>query len=118
MDTHFLESFVVVVESSSMAEAARKLNMAPATLALRIRALEEELGFALVTRAGRATKPTPAGALLAQRAIGILRDLRDLKTLDEEGRPRGQIRLGVAQTAIATVLCDAYSGASRHLIPI
>ncbi|WP_145145294.1 LysR family transcriptional regulator [Roseomonas gilardii] len=106
MDTHFLESFVVVAESSSMAEAARKLNMAPATLALRIRALEEELGFALVTRAGRAAKPTPAGDLLAQRAIGILRDLRDLRTLHEEGRPRGQIRLGVAQTAIATVLCD------------
>lgn len=106
MDTHFLESFVVVAQSGSMAEAARKLNMAPATLALRIRALEEELGYALLTRAGRAARPTPAGSLLAEHAIGILRDLRELKTLHEAGRLRGQIRLGVAQTAITTVLCD------------
>ena len=106
MDTRFLESFVAVTESSSVAEAARRLNIAPATLALRIRSLEEELGFALVTRSGRIAKPTPAGAEVAVRATGILRDLRELRTLQEEECPRGQIRLGVAQSAIATVLCD------------
>lgn len=106
MDTRFLEDFVAVTESRSMADAARRLNIAPATLALRIRCLEAELGFALMTRSGRIAKPTPAGSELALRAVAILRDLRALKTLNEEEQPRGQIRLGVAQTAITTVLCD------------
>ncbi len=106
MDTRFLECFVAVADSGSVAEAARRLNIAPTTLALRIRALEGELGFALMTRSGRTAKPTPAGEALALRATGILRDLRDLRTLQDEEQPRGRLRLGVAQTAIATVLCD------------
>lgn len=106
MDTRFLECFVAVAECSSVAEAARRLNIAPTTLALRIRALEDELGFTLMTRSGRTAKPTPAGEAVALRATGILRDLRDLKTLQNEEKPQGQLRLGVAQTAITTVLCD------------
>jgi DNA-binding transcriptional LysR family regulator len=106
MDTRFLECFVAVAESGSVAEAARRLNIAPTTLALRIRALEGELGFALMTRSGRTARPTPAGEAVALRAAGLLRDLRDLRTLQDEEQPRGQLRLGVAQTAIATVLCD------------
>ncbi|MCJ2058496.1 LysR family transcriptional regulator [Methylobacterium sp. J-048] len=106
MDTRFLESFVAVTESSSVAEAARRLNIAPTTLTLRIRSLEEELGFPLMTRSGRTSKPTLAGVEVAVRASGILRNLRELKTLQDEERPRGQIRLGVAQTAVTTVLCD------------
>lgn len=106
LDTRFLEDFVTVTQSRSVADAARRLNIAPATLALRIRSLEEEVGFALMTRSGRIAMPTPAGSELALRAVAILRDLRALKTLNEDVRPRGQIRLGVAQTAITTVLCD------------
>lgn len=106
MDTRFLECFVAVVEHGSVAEAARQLNLAPTTLALRIRALEEEFGFALMARSGRTARPTSAGEALALRAAGILRDLRDLRTLQDEDKPRGQLRLGVAQTAIATILCD------------
>lgn len=106
MDTRFLECFVAVAESGSVAEAARRLNIAPTTLALRIRALEEDLGFGLMTRSGRIARPTPAGEALALRATRILRDLRDLRTLQDEEKPRGQLRLGVAQTAITTVLCD------------
>lgn len=106
MDTRFLESFVAVAESRSVADAARRLNIAPATLALRIRSLEQEFGFALLTRSGRIAKPTPAGLELALRAVAILRDIRELKTLNDHDRPRGKIRLGVAQTAITTVLCD------------
>lgn len=113
METRFLENFVVVAKSSSVADAARRLNMAPATLTLRIRALEEELGFPLIVRSGRTAKPTMAGMELAERATGILRDVRELKTLQDEERPRGQIRLGVAQTAIATVLCDVLPSLAR-----
>lgn len=59
-----------------------------------------------MTRSGRTAKPTPAGVAVALRASGILRDLRELSTMQDEDRPQGKIRLGVAQTAITTVLCD------------
>ena len=114
MDTRFLESFVAVTESGSVAQAARRLNIAPTTLALRVRSLEEELGFALVTRSGRTAKPTPAGVAVARRAAGILRDLRELKTVQADEQLQGQIRLGVAQTAITTVLCDVLPALAQN----
>ena len=44
MDTRFLDSFVTVVDGGSIAEAARRLNLTPAAVAQRIRALESEIG--------------------------------------------------------------------------
>ena len=52
MDTQFLESFVMVVEHGSVAEAARRLNLTAAAVTQRIRALEREIGTALVSRSG------------------------------------------------------------------
>jgi DNA-binding transcriptional LysR family regulator len=40
MDTEFLRTFVIVVEGGSIAEAARRLSLTPASVALRIRTLE------------------------------------------------------------------------------
>jgi DNA-binding transcriptional LysR family regulator len=53
MDTQFLDSFVTVVDYGSMAEAARRLNLTPAAVAQRIRALEDEIGASLFVRSGR-----------------------------------------------------------------
>jgi DNA-binding transcriptional LysR family regulator len=59
MDTGFLESFVIVAEKGSMAEAARRLNLTPAAVAQQLGALEQEIGNALVVarRAHRAPHP-------------------------------------------------------------
>jgi DNA-binding transcriptional LysR family regulator len=43
MDTRFLESLVTVADSGSIAEAARRLNLTPAGVTQRIRALENEI---------------------------------------------------------------------------
>src|SRR5215467_14456418 len=50
MDTQFLDSFVTVVDSGSIAEAARRLQLTPGAVAQRIRALESEIGASLVVR--------------------------------------------------------------------
>ena len=63
METRFLESYLVVVECGSLAEAARRLTITPAALSLRLKALEAELGFLLVTRAGRTVQATEEGIL-------------------------------------------------------
>ncbi|SFO43137.1 DNA-binding transcriptional regulator, LysR family [Sphingomonas sp. OK281] len=113
MDTQFLAGFVAFAQHGSVVAAARHLNIAPSTLALRIRSLEKDLGFALMTRSGRIARPTSSGAAVALRAEAILRDLRELKMLSDEAEPHGQLRLGVAQTAITTVLCDVLPEIAR-----
>src|SRR5438445_8905040 len=52
METAYLNAFLVVVDTGSLAEAARRLNVTPAAIAQQIHVLERELGTALLGRAG------------------------------------------------------------------
>lgn len=112
MDTRFLESFVVIAESQSLADAARKLNLTSAALSLRIKALENEVGFALVSRTGRTISPTASGLTLAVRAKSFLADLRDFNNIGLERLLKGELRLGVASSAVAGPLCNLLLGLS------
>lgn len=107
MDTRFLESFVSVADHGSMAEAARRLNLTPAAVAQRIRALERDLGATLLARAGRTVVPTEAGARLLARARSFLQQARDLQDCAADGRAAGELRLGCVQTAMTGMVPDA-----------
>jgi DNA-binding transcriptional LysR family regulator len=100
MDTHFLESFLAVVEHGSIAEAARRLNLTPAAVAQRLRALEGEIGVRLVSRSGRYISATPAGANIVSRAHSLIREVGDLKAVATEDSVAGELRLGVIPTAL------------------
>jgi DNA-binding transcriptional LysR family regulator len=105
MDTRFIQSFLAVVESGSIAEAARRLDLAPTTVAQQIRALEEEIGSKLLTRAGRTVKPTVVGARIVERAQGLVRDVRDLlSAASDTGLPAGPLRLGATPTTLMGLL--------------
>lgn len=104
MDTQFLQSFVMVVDSGSMAEAARRLDLTPAAVAARVKALEEAMGTALVRRAGRTVKPTEAGLRILNHARGVLRDVRNLHALANDDAPLGEWRLGVSTSALTGVM--------------
>jgi len=104
MDTRFLESFVTVVDGGSIAEAARRLNLTPAAVAQRIRALESEIGARLLFRAGRNVRPTGAGATILARARKFLGEVRDLKSIAANDRPSGELRLGAFHTALSGLL--------------
>jgi len=104
MDTRYLQSFVAVVELGSMAEAARSLDLTPAAIAARVKALEEDLGTALVQRSGRSVRPTEAGLKMLERARKVLRGVRDLRTLGGDGASLGELRLGVFISAMTGVL--------------
>jgi len=106
MDTQFLDSFVTVVDSGSIAEAARRLKLTPAAVAQRIRALESEIGTDLVVRSGRAVQPTEAGAAILARARMFLKEVRDLKSIAVADRPSGALRIGAFQTALTGLLPD------------
>ena len=107
MDTRFLESFVTVVENGSIAEAARRLNLTPAGVGQRLRALEDELGTRLIVRSGRTVTPTEAGLAIVERARIVLREVRDLHTIVTDETLAGELRLGAVPTAITGVLPDS-----------
>jgi DNA-binding transcriptional LysR family regulator len=104
MDSRFLESFVMVVDNGSFAETARRLNLTPWAVAQRIRALEAEVGSALVSRVGRSVRPTAAGTAILPRARIVLGDVRELRLIAASGRPVGELRLGATPTCISGLL--------------
>ena len=106
METRFLESFVVFTESRSLVEASRKLALTPAALSLRFKALEDELGYPILSRVGRIVRPTAAGLRLAEKSRAVIQRTRDLRTLGDDPELAGEIRLGVASSAVAGVLCN------------
>ncbi|WP_020655341.1 LysR family transcriptional regulator [Massilia niastensis] len=105
MDTRFIQSFLAVVESGSIAEAARRLDLAPTTVAQQIHALEADIGSKLLTRAGRTVKPTVVGTRIVERARGLVRDVRDLRSAaSDTGLPAGPLRLGATPTTLMGLL--------------
>jgi DNA-binding transcriptional LysR family regulator len=106
MDTRFVETFLMAVDSGSIAEAARRLNVTAAAAAKRIRTLESEVGAVLVSRSGRTIKPTEAGAAIVARARSFLSEARDFKSIAAINRPSGQLHLGAFQSALTGLLPD------------
>ncbi|MCA8009790.1 LysR family transcriptional regulator [Burkholderia cenocepacia] len=104
MDTLQLQSFVMVLETGSLSEAAKKLGVTPAAISARIKALEDEIGVALVKRTGRFVKPTLAGTNILERSRGVLRELRDLRIAAQSGGATGELRLGVFPTAMSSLM--------------
>jgi DNA-binding transcriptional LysR family regulator len=101
MDSRFLQSFLCVVEQGSIAEAARRLDLAPASIAQRIRALEDSLGTPLIVRVGRTVKPTVAGLKIIEHARAVLQDVRKLKSAASDTElPAGPLRLGATPSAL------------------
>lgn len=104
MNSDFVHSFVTVVDAGSLAGAARRLDITPAAVSARLRALEDELGVALVQRVGRSVRPTEAGLKILERSRLLLRDVRDLCAVASEGTLPGELRLGVFVTALISLL--------------
>lgn len=104
MDSRFLESLVMVIDSGSIAETARRLNITAAGVAQRIRALEADIGTRLVVRSGRRVKPTEAGIAIINRARDVLTDIRDLKSAALYDQPTGQLRLGATGSSTSGLL--------------
>ena len=71
-----LRAFEATARHLGFSAAARELNVTHAAVAQQVRALERDLGAALVERSGRALALTPAGAALARDMIEGFATLR------------------------------------------
>jgi len=94
---HHLLYFREVVRTGSIAAASAELRLAPPTVSVQIRRLEEQLGEQLLQRSGRRLVPTDMGAVVFRYADEIFSLGREL--LDTiRGRPTGrpmQVVVGV-----------------------
>ncbi|ABM58780.1 LysR family transcriptional regulator [Verminephrobacter eiseniae] len=106
METNYLRSFLLVVESGSMSEAARRLGLTPAAVAQQMRALERELHASLLARSGRTVQPTEAGHKLVGRARALLREWGDIQAWVGKEQTGGELVLGTINTALHSLLPD------------
>ncbi len=118
MNLRQLKYFVKVVESGNMTRAASELHVAQPALGMQIRQLEEDLGVALLTRHSRGVEATPAGILLHQRALAILRTVDDARrdVIAAGGNEAESIRLGLTPT-LMLVLGAEVAVAARERLP-
>ncbi|MFS4437769.1 LysR family transcriptional regulator [Paracoccaceae bacterium GXU_MW_L88] len=100
MNFRQLRNFIQVVELSSITSAAEHLNMAQPALSRQVKALEEELGVALLRRHGRGVMPTEEGIRLAHRAKAIIEDVEELAGEISGNRAHlsGTVTLGLPPT--------------------
>ncbi|MFE3104531.1 LysR family transcriptional regulator, partial [Nocardia tengchongensis] len=72
LDLRKLRYFAAVAEHRHFGRAAEQLYIAQPVLSRQIKAFEQELDCALLTRTTRAVELTPAGKQLYEEAQGIL----------------------------------------------
>jgi DNA-binding transcriptional LysR family regulator len=113
MDTAFLGNLLLVVDTGSMAEAARRVGVTPAAIAQQMSALERELGVTLFVRSGRTVIPTEAGHRVIERARGLIADFADLRAHALEGEATGELRIGTITTALLSLLPDVLANFAR-----
>lgn len=77
-DARHLRCFVAAAEAGSVRAAARRLDLAQATVTEHIRRLESLLGFAVFDRVGRSVVLTEQGRLLLPRARKVVRAVEEV----------------------------------------
>ncbi|KQW78345.1 LysR family transcriptional regulator [Devosia sp. Root413D1] len=101
-----LAAFAVVARVRSFTRAAAELGLSPSALSQTVRALEERLGYRLLTRTTRSVSPTEAGerllATVAPRLAEIDTELLALGELRD--KPAGTVRITASQYAADTLV--------------
>ena len=106
METRFLQTFLTVVETSSLAETARRLNITPSAVVQRIKALEDEIGSPILSRSGHSVRPTGAGAAIIESARAIVGFAKNVSSIAASDQDVGALRLGAINSVLTGLLPD------------
>jgi DNA-binding transcriptional LysR family regulator len=92
--------FLAVVESGSISEAARRLQLSKSVISERLAELERTLGGKLIHRTTRKHTLTKDGEMFLQRAARIMRELEEAKSEMAENRDslEGALRISAPVT--------------------
>jgi DNA-binding transcriptional LysR family regulator len=111
LDIRFILSLIEVVDTGSIAAAARNQMLTPAAVSQRVKALEASLGCKLLSRAGHTAKPTSECLKVLPRLKRLISEVEALQSdLDETGLT-GELKVG----AISTVLTGLIPIAIQYL---
>lgn len=108
MQLQNLRTFYEVATTRSFTRAAERLYLSQPAVTQQIRALESELGFALLERVGRRVRLTPGGEALLPYALRLLALFEEGCNAAREavGRAVQTLRLGAGDTVATYVLPD------------
>ncbi len=118
MDLRQLEYFTAIVKEGSLTGAAKRCRVAQPSLSQQLRALEDELGEALVHRKPRGVEPTAAGRILLKHAERVLDEARLLRERFAQRRDsqEGAVIFGMIPT-IAPYLLPRLLAPFREAFP-
>jgi DNA-binding transcriptional LysR family regulator len=105
LDLRSLQVFAAVCERGNMTEAARALRVTQSAISQHIRQIETRIGAVVVDRTLRPMRPTPAGAILYDRAKRIL---AELATASASARLAGAMHLPELRIGLNSMLCGAF----------
>jgi DNA-binding transcriptional LysR family regulator len=107
--------FVEVARARHFTRAAEVVGVAQPALSQQVRALERELGVALLERTSRRVRLTPAGEVFFARAEQLLADAAQAQLEMQEfaGLTRGRVVVGVVPSLEERWLADLLAGFSR-----
>jgi LysR family nitrogen assimilation transcriptional regulator len=113
-----LAAFERIVELKSLSRAAAVLRIAQPALSRQMRALETQLGTALLVRHRWGVTPTAAGEVLLEHARRLRRDMDAAKDAVRAlaAEPAGYVSLGVP-ASLATALLPPLAAALRMRYP-
>jgi LysR family transcriptional regulator, transcription activator of glutamate synthase operon len=116
MELRQMRYLVAIADEKQFTRAAAREHVAQPALSQQIARLEAELGVPLVQRSRQESTLTQAGALLAHRARGVLRELdaAGAELADLKGLRRGRISIGAMQTLGAFDLVALLSAYRRR----
>lgn len=90
METRYLKTLVVAVETGSFSKTAEVLHLTQSAVSQRVKFLEERYGHQLLDRSGPTLEPTEVGQVVLEKAKSVLEKeselLEGLKRFDGEKR--------------------------------
>ncbi|MFU2326945.1 LysR family transcriptional regulator [Pseudomonas sp. NFX98] len=104
MDVRFLKSLVAVIETGSIAAAARRENRTAAAISQRVQALERTLGCTLLLRTAHTANPSDQCLLLLPKIQAIIEQARELQDYLTHDGLAGEVKIGAISTALTGVL--------------
>jgi LysR family transcriptional regulator, nitrogen assimilation regulatory protein len=118
MDLRQLRSCIVIADSGSISEAARRMHIAQPALSERISELEQELGVTLFERSRRGILLTEAGSYFIEKARAILLNASELKAdmQAKSGQSPVKLRIGISAT-LTSLFVPKLFDLCRHIAP-
>src|ERR1700744_6244974 len=103
-DPQLLETFLAVEQTGSFTRAAARLGLQQPTVTQHIRRLEQQVGRTLVLRDTHSVALTPDGEAMIGFARNILAANEQAAAYFSGSRPRGRLRIGIADDLALTRL--------------